>query len=661
MLLVGLLQAAAYLWAGLDAREGPGYALPQPDTFFYCQSARRIAEGHPFSFSEGTAVSTGTTTVAYPFVLAVPYALGCTGDAMLLVGWFLNAAFYIVYLVGWGAVIRRKFEGDPGGALVAGLLVALFGQVAFVVFSQSDIGIWLAVSAGFAAALAADSTRLLALTLLAGPWIRPEGMICVAAFAAFAPFAPSGRRRRDLTLAAAGLVSCLGVFGLNWALTGEAQFASVAQKGYFKNLAFVPALAATARDAWNDVHDFFLGLPGNGARAWYFPPLIVAFLAWVGVVVRRWRTPGLRAELTWLAAVLGGYTTVVTSGWQDTNMDRYLAWTMPTILVAAGCGASAAARGLRAFPLVRWLPGATAVSFVAVGAVVMLAFFRGVTAGIDFDRAFGVEAEKAMPPGASVGTLCNCSIAYNFSPRRVVHLLGIYSPEVRVPVGSCPFEKLKNDPAVRFDYWYDEGALKRLLDDSSLPVIGEPVLKDLYRQDLYRAKWEAFDCAARPPTLPGLSPVGRMDAGYGEDEIRAGFRVLPGGHAGFPFSVDGRLGEEIAFESGRVISGRVEFWLDARPGENAVLLLRTAAHGVDYTFDGLHKRGTRVDVPSPLPIGLEVNGHDLGDRVSEIAEAGFSDICLDIPAHVLTGSRAHVVLCGEFPFFTCWLYQPARL
>ena len=135
MLLVGSLQVAAYLWAGLDAREGPGYALPQPDTFFYCQAARRIVEGHPFSFSEGTVVSTGTTTVAYPFVLAVPYALGCTGDAMLLAGFVLNAAFYLVFLVSWGIVIRRKFKDDPGGGLVAGLLTALFGQVAYTVFA----------------------------------------------------------------------------------------------------------------------------------------------------------------------------------------------------------------------------------------------------------------------------------------------------------------------------------------------------------------------------------------------------------------------------------------------------------------------------------------------------------------------------------------------
>ena len=73
-------------------------AIPQPDTPLYYQAARRIVEGHPFSFSEGSSVCTGTTTVLYPFVLAIPYALGFSGDAMIVVGFLLNALFYCVFL-----------------------------------------------------------------------------------------------------------------------------------------------------------------------------------------------------------------------------------------------------------------------------------------------------------------------------------------------------------------------------------------------------------------------------------------------------------------------------------------------------------------------------------------------------------------------------------
>ena len=133
---------------------------------------------------------------------------------------------------------------------------------------------------------------------------------------------------------------------------------------------------------------------------------------------------GIRHELVWLTAVAGGYATLVTSGWQNTNMDRYLSWTMPTLLL------------------------------------------------------FAVRMETAMEKGASVGALCNCSMAYALSPRRFVHLAGVYSPEMRVPIGTSAFDKLKNEPRHRFAYWYDEGFLGKVLDSGeSVPSFCSSFLK----------------------------------------------------------------------------------------------------------------------------------------------------------------------------------------
>ena len=39
--------------------------------------------------------------------LAVPYALGAMGMALCTVGFWLNAAFYLVFLCGWFAAFRR--------------------------------------------------------------------------------------------------------------------------------------------------------------------------------------------------------------------------------------------------------------------------------------------------------------------------------------------------------------------------------------------------------------------------------------------------------------------------------------------------------------------------------------------------------------------------
>ena len=120
MLCIGLMQIAGYYLAVMLASRDGAMAVPQPDTLLYCQAARRIAEGHPFSFSAGTAVSTGTTSVLYPFILAIPYVLGATGDALIMAGFWLNALFYLVFLFGWGKAIwpwRRDYRCSPDAAL----------------------------------------------------------------------------------------------------------------------------------------------------------------------------------------------------------------------------------------------------------------------------------------------------------------------------------------------------------------------------------------------------------------------------------------------------------------------------------------------------------------------------------------------------------------
>ena len=97
-LLAGVIQIACYYLAGMFASPDGAMPIPQPDTLLYCQAARRIVEGAPFSFSVGTAPSTGTTSVLYPFVLAIPYALGFTGDSLISAGFWLNAVFFLSIL-----------------------------------------------------------------------------------------------------------------------------------------------------------------------------------------------------------------------------------------------------------------------------------------------------------------------------------------------------------------------------------------------------------------------------------------------------------------------------------------------------------------------------------------------------------------------------------
>ena len=124
MLIVGLFQIALYWFSGSMACCDGVIATPQYDTPLYYQAARRIAEGHPFSFSEGTAVSTGTTSVVYPFVLAVLYCLGFKGGGLIVAGFALNAVFYLCFVSGWASIACRAFAKRQTVRVVSVLLFA---------------------------------------------------------------------------------------------------------------------------------------------------------------------------------------------------------------------------------------------------------------------------------------------------------------------------------------------------------------------------------------------------------------------------------------------------------------------------------------------------------------------------------------------------------
>ena len=134
-----------------------------------------------------------------------------------------------------------------------------------------------------------------------------------------------------MAIVAASVASAIGVFALNFALTGTCQFSSIAHKGYFTNLAFPSAVYASAIDAMKIAKAYLLGMPQDAPRDFFYLPFVGAAFLWIGVFSRSWSTISWR-EGVWYLAVAGGCATVATSGWQNTNLDRYLIWIMPVLL-----------------------------------------------------------------------------------------------------------------------------------------------------------------------------------------------------------------------------------------------------------------------------------------------------------------------------------------
>ncbi len=674
MLAIGLLQMSGHYLAGALVRSDGGMAIPQTDTLLYCQAARRIVEGHPLSFSVGTAASTGTTSHVYPFVLAVPYLLGFRGDALIRAGFFLNGLFFLVFLLGWGVAIDKRLE-HPYSRLVAAVTIACLGQTAYSAFAQSDIGMWLAVSGVLAAGLASRNRLIYGLVLVAAPWVRPEGMVCVIALALVLGVLLLLRRRlpdaewlraqdisrRDVLIAVAAAVSVVGVFGLNVAVSGHVQFSSLAHKGYFKTLPFANALFATCIDILKLAKGLLLGLPDGSPRDFYGVPVISAALLWFAVMRRDWRRTDWR-EIVWLLAFAGGILTVAQSGWQNTNVDRYIGWMLPTVLFFSAEGAGALVACFGKSPAA-WLPGGIHALFVAAMAPVFVCMLHMTSSETDLLRAFAVNCEQVMERGQTIGTWGDCGIAYEMDDRKVAHLGGIYSPEYTVsepPFGV--YEIIKNEPATRFKYLlYNPSTDDVGLSFNPLEAFCSQVLVGPYGYELRKMDWTCFDAAARPPapSRKGLTLVARVDVGYDRDEREHEYENLPQYDLKPlpPFVVWGDCKGEKMVESSRLVFGSDVMTVNLRPGKDLHVVMRTWPSHKTTVRGGFGARSVTYGFSNPLKIRVLVNGEDAGIRDVAMQDSGFSDVEMVVPGEMIRSPSVRVEFQGDHIACGYWFYQ----
>ncbi len=674
ILAIGLVQFALYYFAGAMVRPDGGMAVPQPDTLLYCQAARRIAEGSAFSFSNGTAASTGTTSYAYPFALAIPYLLGCGGDALMRAGFVLNGAFYIVFLMCWGLVIDEKLK-SPLARLTAAVAIACTGQTAYSAFAQSDIGMWLAFSGVFAAGLACRKRLVYGLVLVAAPWVRPEGMVCVIAFSmvlcAVAVLrrldiakSPEGRlspARLDVLVAVLAIASVAGVLAANYAIGGSVQFSSIAHKGYFKTLPFANAVFATSIDFLKLLKGVVLGIPDGAPRDFYCVPVLGAVLACAAVLLRDWRRADWR-EAVWLLAVFGGMLTVSQSGWQNTNVDRYVGWMLPTVLFFAAEGAGVVYERLKSLPA-SWLPGAVLCLFAACTMPLFACMLHMTSRDSDLIRAFAVNCNKKMEPGKSVGSWGDCGIAYEMGARKVAHLGGIYSPEYAVSEQPyCVYEILKNEPATRVDYlFYNPAGDSTGLAFEPLDAFCSQTLVGPYGYELRKMDWTCFDAAARAPApgARGLSLKDRVDVGYESDEKGHSYEALPlYSHDPIPpFVVWGDCGGRKMIEVGRMVLGSDSMSVRLEPGRDVHVVMRTWPSHKASVRGSFGDRSVTYAFSNPLKIKVLVDGVDVGTHSLAIADKGFSDVEMTIPRAAISGERQTVEFQGEHIACAYWFFQ----
>ena len=672
MLCVGLFQIAGYYLAGTLASPDGSMAVPQPDTLLYCQAARRIAEGHPFSFSDGAAACTGTTSVLYPFLLAIPYLLGAKGDSLLTAGFVLNALFYIAFLLGWAKALQIWLD-KPIARFTAALLIALSGQIAFCAMAQSDIGCWLAASGWLAAGLASRNRWLYGSLLVLGPWIRPEGMICVTALgfmlAVMAIYArmrphdiPTLPLKKLSFIFLAGVASCFGVFALNYFLTGQAQFASVANKGYFKTLPFPAAVDQTALDALKMLKDYVFGLATSSPRDSFLIPFLAAIFIWIGVFRYPWRNARSIGLVILVVAAGGGFLSVAQSGWQGTNFDRYLVWITPIVLVLFAEGLSCAISHFRSDTDLPVLPLAVCIVFASSMAFVSACRFCRSSSMSNRLYLFSLEVDKSLPEKAKVGSFGGAGIAYGLGQRQYAHLWGIYSPEFQVKTEAAALEILKNKPETRFDYWFLRPDItSSAFGNNAKDFCGENLMTGPDGMEIRKTAWAAFDEARQPHTkLPaGLNLVCRVDVGYETDEKASAYEMIDryGRPPAAPFSIADKLNGKPAIDAARLLVGGDAMTVPLLAGKMVTVVMRTYPKRTETRSDGKGANSSDYAFANPLKMNIAIDGALVQQVSVAYATNGFSDVSFNLPGTAIRQTPCRIAFLGDHIAAGYWFYQ----
>ncbi|MBW2459067.1 MAG: hypothetical protein JRI68_31495 [Deltaproteobacteria bacterium] len=416
-------------------------ALPLDDSFIHLQYARRLSEGHWFSYVPGDGYSSGATSLIWPLVIAPFFLLGFEELSIIWVvwalGWVLHAAVALE--------AARLAEGltERVGAVAVGAMCLSFGAFVWFGFSGMET-IALAWVLTRGARLASErceppaGRRRPSWSSLAGfaviaPLVRPEGglvslMIAMAGLRSWWSEPPSSWLRR----AARVVVPACGPFILpliHLALSGQ----PTSSTALVKWAPLDPYLDGAA--LWQQVLDntqlLTTNLLNGGPWTWLFVPEGFAYLLAAGLpalVVAAWRRQrGWRA--LFVAMVLAGTLVPCTYTTMLWNRVRYIwpfaaAWFVVVACLASELGCLAA----RLRPWLQVLRPAMLWAIVALVAVKLpsaVADLSQSARAIALQQvALGRWANTELESGAVIGVNDTGAIAY-LSEKRTFDVVGL--------------------------------------------------------------------------------------------------------------------------------------------------------------------------------------------------------------------------------------------
>ena len=652
-----------------------GIAMPpQHDTLIYMQYARAIAEGHPYCFTPGDAPTTASTSHLYPFLLAIPYALGAHGEALYVASLLFNIVFLLL-IVSLVWVIARRLTPETVGYAV--FLAALSGPLAYAVLQQSDMGFFTVVILAFFAALLYERYKLAGLLLALTVWSRPDGCVVAAALLGYGIVARwHPLRRRIFVLGLWGLGNVMAVLLLNKILTGTVLFQSLTGKGYLSQFPFAGAIICICTDFRSLITGFLFGLDASD-RQLYMLPLVGGLLALAGLFGRLARTEDrtTSADGCWTLCALGTLIMVASSGWQGFNYDRHLAWFFPFLAIYTAAGIQLVKKAIPRWPV--WhLAGVTLLVYQITTLPSFAVFFAKNLQHTVSRMEVVSRAHQMLSPDKRINVISFCGAAYLMPGRTFIHVGGFGSSQLVTWHGSeANVEVLRRNPDLRGDYWIMER--DHTLDYSVCePFIGREVMSERNyfptvqtALTVYEADWSSLLAPRTPLATNSLAAVhdwqqvDELDVGYVADEKEHAYRTYtrePNVRLAV-FVATGSVGGRRVTEAARLVMGSDTFRIHAVPGRDVRMVVRTSANLSDKKAKYFDMAGdtANIKIGPKLRWQMDVDGVDAGifDVTISTNETVWSEVVLDVPGKFIHRSNPRLAISGDHVAAYYWFYQ----
>jgi hypothetical protein len=659
------------LWQPHPTRSFGPWSAPLDDVFIHFDFARSTAQGHPFEWCAGNGYSSGSTSLLYPFVLAVGYAFGFRD--LELMHWAAVIACVCVFALLLG--LRRAFERLPVWTTYLLPLALLgVGALGWALFSGMEIAFFMALWAGafvsWDSLLDATSTRsslehAVALGLWGGALTatRPEAAVTVALFSLSGAWSVRRRGSRPaiatlVLVATPGALVVLASALANLLFTGEAAAAGAIAKLEL----YHPYLTGGEKvDFWF----FYLAYQALRLTQEHLESIpAIGWLVWVAALSALWFPETRRAAKLLWCCLVGWAMTVALNGQVRWQNERYAMPALAWLLAAAALGAGAAiVHGFRK-PRHQGRVLMAGGTLVALVAFVWQAepnfrfqawyFGRGARNIYDQHVTLGRILREDFPSEPSVLVGDAGAIPYE-SEGPTLDLIGLggfkglpFARATRAHVGSA-VELIEHlPPAERpqllaiYPSWWDELPLwfgKRLFE---VPARGN-VMCGAPSVVIYKANWDSLTGSDRPFRLaPGARVSAEFDWADVMSEAAASYERLPpsGGRVAVKLLPNPVAPTRDLFDAGRNSpeGTRERFTLEGiRPNEPLTLVFR-AAPVAD------------LDVP------VSIDGAAVG-RLRLPRTDGWIEVELEVPPVRRSRIRIELGPSGERVLYHAWAVQ----